>query len=176
MRLRWTGLRRPTVADEVAAAVAPTDGERLLAWGSTPDGTTLVAGRHRLYLLEARDGDAPVVTRSRPWHLVDSGSWSEQGVLRVTWVDREPPLRVGPEEPGMLPETIRERVQASVVLAETVDLGEKRTARVVVRRELSSGRLLSQAVLGKGVSASDPEVAVQVRAALDGVREQAGLD
>ena len=32
MRLRWTGLRRPDVPDDVAAAIAPVDGERLLAW------------------------------------------------------------------------------------------------------------------------------------------------
>ncbi len=80
------------------------------------------------------------------------------------------------DEPGQLPETLRERVQASVVLAETVDLGGRRTAKVVVRRDLGTGALLSQAVLGRGVRASDPGVAEELRLGLARVREQVGLD
>ena len=180
MRLRWSGLRRSGVPDAVAAAVtgAPDadPADRLIAWAPAEEGrTALVAGRHRLHVV-AVEGDGARLVRSRPWHLVDTGSWTEQAVLRVTWVDREAPLRVPVDEPGMLPETIRERVQASVVLAETLDLGERRTARVVVRRDLATGALLSQAVLGRGVRADDPGVAAQVRAGLDAVREQVGLD
>ena len=74
--------------------------------------------------------------------------------------------------PGMLPETLRERVQASVVLVEAVDLGGRRTARVVVRKDLATGHLLSQAVLGPGVRSGDPGVSEQVRAGLARVREQ----
>lgn len=174
MRLGWEGLRRPKVPADVAAAIAPADGERLLAWASVAGGATLVAGRHCLYLVGDVDG-APSVLRSRPWHLVDAGTWDD-GALAVTWVDGEPPLRARLEEPGMLPETLRERVQASVVLAETVDLGGRRTAKVVVRRDLASGALLSQAVLGKGVRSTDPGVADAVRAGVARVREQVGLD
>ena len=103
-------------------------------------GTTVVAGRHRLYAV-APGPDGPRVTLSRPWHLVDAGLWSgEDGSLRVTWVDGERPARFVLTEPGMLPETLRERVQASVVLAEALDLGGRRTARVVVRKDLATGR------------------------------------
>jgi hypothetical protein len=175
VRLRWTGLRRPEVPAEVAAAIAPADGERLLAWAEAQRGVTLVAGRHALHLVGTVD-DARVVLRSRPWHLVDAGTWTPEGDLRVTWVDGEPPLRVVLDEPGMLPETLRERVQASVVLAETLDLGGRRSAKVVVRRDLATGRLLSQAVLGRGVRSTDPGVAEQVRDGLARVREQVGLD
>ena len=40
-----------------------------------------------------------------------------------------------------------ERVQASVVLAEPVDLGARLQGRVVVRRRFSDGTLLSQVLL-----------------------------
>jgi hypothetical protein len=75
----------------------------------------------------------------------------------------------------MLPETLRERVQASVVLAEAVDLGGRRTAKVVVRTDLATDRLLSQAVLPPGVRSTDPGVSEQVREGLARVREQVGL-
>ncbi|GAA4403488.1 hypothetical protein GCM10023168_15060 [Fodinibacter luteus] len=192
MRLEWSGLRRPPVPPRVAAAIAPGGGERLLAWAvDAVGGGTVVAGRHRLYAVAtgpttgaepapatgAEPGpDAARVTLSRPWHLVDAGSWSgEDGILRVSWVDGHPPARFVLSEPGMLPETLRERVQASVVLAEVLDLGERRTARVVVRRDLASGALLSQAVLGSGVRSTDPGVAEQLREGLERVREQTGL-
>ena len=49
MRIEWTGLRRPGVPDDVAAAIAPGHGERLLAWAAEErTGGTVVAGRHRL--------------------------------------------------------------------------------------------------------------------------------
>lgn len=176
MRLRWTGLMRPAVPEDVAAVIDPADGDRLLAWGTDDAGTTLVAGRHRLHVVRTDAEGARVLALSRPWHLVDAGTWAEGGVLRVTWVDREPPLRVVLTEPGMLPETLRERVQASVVLAESLDLGERRSAKVVVRRDLATNGLVSQAVLGRGVRSDDPGVAERVRAGLVRVREQVGLD
>lgn len=176
MRLHWTGLRRPQVPADVAAVIPLTPGEKLLAWAVGEPGVTVVAGRHRLYVVTTATGADPAVVLDRPWHLVDAGSWSEDGELRVVWVDGQPPLRVVLTEPGMFPETLRERVQASVVLAETLDLGGRRTAKVVVRRDLATRELLSQAVLGKGVRPADPGVDEQVRAGVARVREQVGLD
>jgi hypothetical protein len=136
----------------------------------------VVAGRHRLYAVSP-GADGPHLALSRPWHLVDAGLWSgEDGALRITWVDGERPARFVLDQPGMLPETLRERVQASVVLAEALDLGGRRTARVVVRKDLETNALLSQAVLGPGVRSADPEVSEQVQAGLARVREQVGLD
>ncbi|WP_377643230.1 hypothetical protein [Oryzobacter terrae] len=181
MRIEWTGLRRPSVPAAVEAAIATAaegaPADRLLAWAETADGSTVVAGRHRLHVTTPVPDAAPVVALSRPWHLVDAGSWDgESDTLTVTWVDGERPTRLVLPEPGQLPETLRERVQASVVLAEAVDLGNRRTAKVVVRKDLATDRLLSQAVLPKGVRSADPGVSEQVRAGLARVREQVGLD
>ncbi len=176
MKLQWTGLRHPAVPADVAAAIAPEEHEKLLAWAvEDTTGVTVVAGRHRLYAV-APGPDGLHLGLSRPWHLVDAGLWSADGALRVTWVDGEPAARFVLAEPGQLPETLRERVQASVVIAESVDLGSRRTARVVVRKDLATGALISQAVLGSGVRSTDPGVSEQVREGLARVREQVGLD
>ena len=177
MRLEWSGLRRPAVPADAAAAIDLDDGEKLLSWAvDVQSGSTVVAGRHRLYAV-ATDPAGARVTLSRPWHLVDAGTWGgEDGILMITWVDGERQSRFELTELGMFPETLRERVQASVVLAEALDLGGRRTAKVVVRKNLATGALLSQAVLGPGVRSTDPGVSEQVRDGLRRVREQVGLD
>jgi hypothetical protein len=121
-----------------------------------------------------RDGS---VVLDRPWHIVDTGSWKDETrQLTVQWVDRAPAAVWVLEEFGTFPQVFRERVQASVVLADEVDLGERRRARVVVRKDLETGALLSQTILGKGVRSADPGVREETRAALDRLREQVGLD
>ncbi|MGL4176846.1 MAG: hypothetical protein ACRCSN_12305 [Dermatophilaceae bacterium] len=174
---------RPAVLAEVAGVIresgewSEAGDERLLGAAADGAGTTVVVGRHRLWVVQSQPDDVARVAVSRPWHLVDSGTWSGADLaLRVTWVDGVPSVRVALPEPGSLPELFRERVQSSVVYGETVDLGERRTARVVVRRDLATGALLTQAVLGRGVRSTDPGVREQVAAGLARVREQVGLD
>lgn len=176
MKAQWSGLRRPALPADVATAIAPEEHEKLLAWAvEDGGGVVVVAGRHRLYAVSSGP-EGPQLVLSRPWHLVDAGLWSgEDGSLGVTWVDGERPIRFVLTEPGLLPETVRERVQASVIISETLDLGTRRTARVVVREELATGALVSQALLGPGVRSGDPGVAEQVREALARLREQVGL-
>lgn len=166
--------RRPALADEVRAALPLGRGERVLAWAvDEASGATVVATNHRLYAVSVADE----VILGRPWHLVDSGNWSHDAFqLSVTWVDRQRPVQWTLREPTMLPETLRERVQASVVLAERVVLGEGRTARVVIRQDFASGDLLDQVILGRGVRPEDPGVAEETEAALAELREQVGLD
>ncbi len=177
MRLPFAARRPPRLPDDIAAAVRSDAGERPLAWADDGQGTTVVAGRHRLHVLRRGPDGTPQHVLDRPWHLVDSGTWvGEDTALSITWVDRHPPTRLVLPEPGLLPEALRERVQASVVLAETVDLVGGRSAKVVVRRVLATGELTSQGVLGPGVRIDDPGVREAVTAGLARVREQVGLD
>ena len=74
------------------------------------------------------------------------------------------------------PEIFRARVQASVVLVETHEVGDRGSVRVVVRKNLEDQSLLTQAVLSKGVRSTDPGVAEILQPALARVREQVGLD
>ena len=174
MSPRWGGWRRDGIPDAVRAAIGGR--ERLLAWAQDPrTGSRIVAGSWRLYAV-APDTAAGAAA-GRPWHLVDAGVWDPtQGTLKVTWVDRAPALTATIVEQNGLPETLRERVQASVVLADFLELGERRTARVVVRRNLETGDLLAQTILGPGVSSADPHVLAVTTGALARLREQVGLE
>ncbi len=164
---------RSGVPDAVRAALDPRPGERLIAWAAAEGGGTVVASNHRLCAVSGEDE----VDLARAWHLVDAGAWDHEAfALTVTWVDGSAPARWVLPEPRMLPEAVRERVQASVVLAERVELPRRRSARVVVRTDLATGALLDQTILGRGVRGDDPGVAEATAAARADLREQVGLD
>ena len=181
MRAAWTR-RHPPLPDDARAVLALGAGERVLSWARDVQGTVLVVTTTHLYAVSAPPpagaaGPGAAVLMGRPWHLVDAGRWNaEASSLTVSWVDGERRGRWVLEGAGELLQALRERVQASVVLGESVDIGPGRLARVVVRRDLADGRLLGQTVLGRGVSAEDPEVRALTDAALAGLREQVGLD
>ena len=148
-------------------------GERILAWGREQLGVTVVATNHRLYAVDA-GGQRQL---SRSWHEVDAGAWSsELGQLTVTWVDGSRPSQWTLGDATLVPETVRERVQASVVIGQRVELGPRRNARVAIRQNLATGDLVEQVVLGRGVRPDDDEVAALTAAALAELREQVGLD
>lgn len=122
-------------------------------------------------------GSRAAVVLARPWHMVDSGVWErDSSTLRVTWVDRAAPSVFLLLEPNQFPETLRERVQGTVVASEPVDLGQQRSARVVVRRDLARDVLVCQTILGRGVHSTDPGVLAATEAVLSRLREQVGLD
>jgi hypothetical protein len=148
-------------------------GDRVLA-ACRDDATSelLVASTFQVTVVDS----AGSVRVQRPWHLVDTGSYdSDADVLTVTWVDRAPALalEVG-GDPGFL-QAFRERVQASVVIADGIELGGGRSVRLVVRKDLSHDRLLDQVILGRGVRLTDPGVRARVEAARRALREQVGL-
>lgn len=133
----------------------------------------------------ARTGESKAMDAlswARPWHKVEAATWGrESGLLTVTWVDRAAygrpvqwRLGDGARERAFL-QTVRERVQASVVLAEELQLPGRRTGRAVIRQDLRSGALLEQVVLGRGARMEDPEVSQVVNHTLAWLREQVGV-
>jgi len=132
---------------------------------------------------ESGVGETGVVT-SRPelvvrhrWLSVDAAAWApEAATLTVTWADggrgRQWSFR---DQVTRLPETVRERVQASVVLATRLTLGDRRTGRVAIRQDFATRELIAQTILGPYSRADDPEVQAHVEAALAHLRDQVGL-
>jgi hypothetical protein len=166
-------LRRPErLPSEVRAAVELAPRERVLSWGrEAASGTTVVATNHALCAVGAT-GER---TLRRPWHEVDGGTWSaELATLTVTWIDGSRPSQWALGATSLVPETLRERVQASVVLAQRIELGPRRTAKVALRQDLATGDLVEQVVLGRGVRPDDPELAARTDASLAYLREQVG--
>lgn len=173
MKFGRLGRRGPEVPDEVTSALGERASDVLAVVRDEPSGSWVVGTKTHVYAV--RDGS---VVLDRQWHMVDTGSWNDESArLTVTWVDKAPATVWGlGADPGTFPQVLRERVQATVVLADEVDLGPKRKAKVVVRKDLANGALMGQTILGRGVRSTDPGVREETRAALDRLREQVGLD
>jgi len=124
-----------------------------------------------------------VVTRAaertvrRRWLSVDAGMWEpETATLMVTWADgRLAGHWSMRDQTSVLPETVRERVQASVVLSLCLPLGERRSGRVAIRQDFATGELIPQTILGPFTRPDDPEVQAHLQAALAHLRDQVGL-
>lgn len=163
---------RPDAQDPLTGVdLGMRSGDRILAvCTDTGTGEVLAASTHHLTVVA--DG---AVRLQRPWHLVDTGSYdNDADVLHVTWVDRDPALALRVGGHTLFLQAFRERVQASVVIAETLDLAG-RTARIVIRKDLGQDRLLDQVVLGTGVRLGDPGVRRRIDAVRRALREQVGL-
>ncbi len=169
----WPRRRGDGTPEAARRAVGDVRGDRIMAWGTDErTGNAVAAGRTHLYSATA-DGQVVLDT---PWHLVETGRWDhDEMVLVVSFVDATPDARWALGDDTRFPVAFRERVQASVVLSEPVELGPRRSARVVVRRDLETGVLLGQTILGRGVRRSDPGVEERTSAALARLKEQAGL-
>jgi len=162
--------RRTPLPASVRSALELARTDRIIASAEITDGWA-IATRLALYL-----SDAGAEVRRRPWGDVDRASLDpETATVTVVWVDgRTEHLHlVDNRRPGFA-RAMHERVQSSVVHAETVPLPGGGQVRVALRRD-EAGELFSQ-VTGKGrVDLTDPAVAVLVDAAEARVRGAAGL-
>lgn len=165
--------RRPSLPDDVRRGLSLAPGERILAVAELADGGWAVATTADLAVVHGADGGSP----RRPWAHVDRASFDpDRGVLTVIWVDatHDTTLWLVDAERSVLPQTLRERVQWSVVLAETVAVPGGGDVKVAVRRT-ADGAMFSQALAGPGVDLEDPDVARVVDATESRVRGASGL-
>ncbi len=146
-------------------------GERVLAAGRLRRGGWVVATNVALH---AVDNGEPL---RRTWDEVAGAVWSDTAsMLQVTWADGGRPLTVElVAGEGLLPEVVRERVEASVVLSRRLTVQGRRGVRVAIRRAHHGADLVTQVIADRGVDLHEPEVAARVRAELADLREQAGL-
>jgi hypothetical protein len=165
---------RPELPPAIAATLELTKGERVLAFGVDDNTSAYVVAT--TYALAVVTPTAELKLRRR-WLFVDAGAWEpETGTLTVTWTD---PGRAGQwsfrDQRTQLPETLRERVQASVVIATRLMLGDRRSGRVAIRQDFETRDLIPQTILGRYTVADDPDVRAHVEAALAHLRDQVGL-
>ncbi len=155
---------------EMAAAFRLAPAERVLAWSSLVGGGAAVATMGGLRILTPRGK-----LISQPWVGVDHAVWDQDSAMLVIWwVDsrQTTPLEIL-DDVGRLPEVIRERVQASVVLTSSVVLPGGRIARVALRRDASGG-LTAQSLLPPGVREDAEDVAPLLRRATAELWAEAG--
>ena len=138
---------------------------RVLAWARGADGPVVgLADR-----LAVRGPDA---WRFIGWHEVASGGWdAETGRLRWRLIDgvRDDLVLAGP---GSLPELFRERVEASIVVQERLELARGRAAMIVARRRLDDGRAPLQWTVTRHGGSFDSAQAGQADAELARLRAE----
>lgn len=166
----------PTPPEAVLSAAGLGSGEKLHAAARDDwDGSWVLATTWRLVTVT----DEGQVQLDRRWLAVDSGSWDPDTYqLGVSWVDGTPVTQWrlrSSSGPGRLPDTLHDRVSASVVLTRHVDLGPGRTARVVIRKDLSTRELHEQVLVDRAARAADTELRDEVARARTEVRTQVGL-
>ncbi|GGO66501.1 hypothetical protein [Nonomuraea cavernae] len=153
-------LRR--LPSDVRKSLAIEPGERVLTFAGA-DGGYVVATDRALFL---SDG-----TRV-PYETIDRASWDDEGLRVVTADGRSHRERVG--EPRLLPETLRERVNSTIVVNKRVLL-PRGGVRLVARRRPGGEVLGWTLVFDDGLDPDDPGLRAQAEQALEGVRRSMGV-
>ncbi len=156
--------RRVRLPDPVTDWLDP--GERPLSYADTDDGEVVVATSSGLWWpFEAGP-------RRMPWHLVDKATWQDD-ILTVTeavivddvLLEDRAPVAARLATARDLPQTVRQRVQGSVVRSELVPVPGG-AARLVGRRVAGRDGVAWYARLERGtVDTSDARSAVRLRLA-----------
>jgi hypothetical protein len=164
---------KASVPEHVLSLLALQDGERVLAVATDPDGRVLVATDRDL-LLQRRPPDYERVG----WDAIDKATFDADG-LRIIGRDAKGAdlrLRIPMTDPGSLPEVVRERVTASIVVSQHVALRDDLGVRVTARRRPGASAFAWGYRVDPGLDETDPEVAQAALEAVEAVRRDAGLD
>lgn len=146
----------------VPEGVAVRRGERVLAVGGDA-----VATQSALYLTGS-DGGVRL-----PWERVEQAGWHD-GTLTVREVGgARHAVRLA--HPGSIPEIVRERVTATVVVSTHVRLPGGGVRVVGRRAPAGDGAIRWTFVFDPGLNADDPGLRAQAEQALEEIRRQTGL-
>ncbi|MFB4315488.1 hypothetical protein [Actinomadura sp. 21ATH] len=144
-------------------------GERTLATAPTRGGSYVVATSTALHVPTVSGGFARV-----PWERIDQASWKD-GWLHVHETAGGPEHHVRLTEAGSVPETVRERVTATVVISHNARLPGGGTVRIAGRRPSGGGDVRWSFVFGSGLDPDDPGLRAEAEQLLEDLRRQTGL-
>ncbi|WP_327086320.1 hypothetical protein OIE66_28815 [Nonomuraea sp. NBC_01738] len=148
---------------DVRKALPTEPGERVLTFAASGEGY-MVATDLALYLADG----------SRlPYETIDKAAWDEEGV-RVLTTDGVV-HRAEVTDPRRMPETVRERVNATIVVNKHVQLPGRGGVRLVARRSPGGDVKEWTLVFDEGLDPNDPGVRAQAEQALEGVRRSMGV-
>jgi len=132
--------RRASRLPDAVAAHLPK-GDKPLASAPMTNGSWAVVTRDALAVV-GEDG----LGQRTAWHEIETGAWDgDTRTFTITWADRERPdqtLSLTDDDVAEFTAAIRERVQASVVHHETIEIAGTRVRGTVRRR--ADGSLYSQ--------------------------------
>jgi hypothetical protein len=175
VRGRRVGTRaRPTDDPALHARLRP--GERVLAAARTVSGTTMlpaavVGGTERALYLP----DGVVLG----WDEIERAVWhGDESMLEVVTLSIDGPARffkIRLDDPGRLPELVRERVTASIVVDQHVALVGRAGAKIIARRVPGRDDLEWIAIYDRGVDRDEAGVKERVSDAVALLRRDLGV-
>ena len=150
-------------------------GEKVVAWASAPGAdatqTLFTAATDRaIYVQE--------LSERIPWDRISKASWQEPLLELVVLDDDGQParvVRIRVEEARDLPAAVHDRVTASVVVSERVDLGGGAFALMVARRASDDDEVRWSVVFDPGLDASNPVLREAAETALARLRSALGI-
>ncbi|GAA4229637.1 hypothetical protein GCM10022254_22530 [Actinomadura meridiana] len=143
-------------------------GERALATAPTRGGSHVTATTTALHIPAAEGGFTRI-----PWERVDHATWKE-GWLHVHETSRaEHHVRL--TAPGSVPETVRERVTATIAVSHQAVLPGGGHVRIAGRRPATGGDVRWTFLFDAGLDPSDPGLRAQAEQVLEDLRRQTGL-
>jgi hypothetical protein len=159
--------RRPPGPVRDRLALEP--GERTLSTAPTRGGSYAVATSTALHLPTVSGDFARI-----PWERIDQANWKD-GWLHVHETSGGPEHHVQLTEPGSVPETVRERVTATIVMTRQARLPGGGTVRLAGRRPSGGGDVRWSFAFEPGLDPSDPGLRAQAEQILADLRRQTGL-
>ena len=177
--MRLVPKRAPKAPADLRSRLAIPGSEKLLAWGSGPMTLAGESDVARGYLAATDQALYVEGTGDRQtWDRISRASW-EDPLLEVTLEDEagrvSGQLRLEVDQSGDLPAAIHDRVTASVVISEMVDLGEGVRARMAARRANDQAPIRWTVVFESGSDPQDPQLQARARAALSDLRSSLGI-
>jgi hypothetical protein len=144
--------------------------EKVVSWGSSAavaGETYVVATDRALYLNEPGERLA--------WDRITKATWDEPTLELVVAGPPTRRLRLTVDQSRDLPAAVRDRVTASVVVSERLDLGGGQGATAVARRSSEDGSIRWNVVFDRGLDPSDPTLREAADIALANLRESLGI-
>ncbi len=154
----------------VAAELGIESRERVVAWGSStlPGGPGYVVATDRaLYVQQPAE--------RLPWDAITKATWEEPVFDLVVAGPPTRRMRLTVEESRDLPAAVHDRVTASVVISERLDLGEGRGAMAVARRASDNDAIRWSVVFDSGLDPEDPGLRAAADGALADLRDSLGI-
>lgn len=171
--------RSPKAPADLRERLSISRSEKVIAWGSGPMTRPGESSPVRGYLAATdlafyAEGPGKRVT----WDRISRASW-EEPVLEVVLEDEAGAvsgrLRLDVDQSWDLPAAVHDRVTASVVVSEMIDLGDGVRARMAARRANDHGDIRWTIVFDAGADPGDPQLQARARAALTDLRSALGI-